>query len=117
MPPASSKPFMPGGRKWVGMSPMSGPPRARRIALRSKPASTARRTLRSSNGLIVVFRLTMRQDTPGTRMSWLLRDVLASLSAAGGGDQSPLIMCEPVRILREDTLVSSLPCGISNSSR
>ena len=40
---------------WVGMSPSSSPPRTRRSASRSKPATTALRTLTSSNGVIVVF--------------------------------------------------------------
>ena len=40
---------------WVGMSPTSSPPRTSRIASRLKPATTARRTLMSSNGLTVVF--------------------------------------------------------------
>jgi len=54
-PPASSKPGMPGGRKWVGMSPVNLPPRALRAASRSNPAMIALRTLMLSSGLIVVF--------------------------------------------------------------
>ena len=40
---------------WVGMSPISSPPRTRRSASRLKPATTALRTLTSSNGLTVLF--------------------------------------------------------------
>ena len=54
-PPASSKPGMPGGIQPLAMSPRTAPPRVRRRALRSDAAMIALRTLRLSNGLIVVF--------------------------------------------------------------
>jgi hypothetical protein len=108
---------MPGGRKCVGMSPTTFPPRARRIALRSNPATTARRTLTSSNGLIVVFIEMYRMLSAGTSTIWSFFDVTASRMIAGGGEKSPLSMCEPSRMRRDETLVSSLPWGMSISSR
>ena len=72
-PPASSKPGTSGGMKCVGMSPITSPPRVRRIASRSKPATTARRTSTLSNGLIVVFIATQRPPPFGTSVELLLR--------------------------------------------
>ena len=46
---------MPGGRKCVATAPTVSPPRASSVALRSKPARTALRTLMSSNGAALVF--------------------------------------------------------------
>ena len=103
--------------KWVGMSPISWPPRVRRIASRSKPAITARRTLTSSNGLIVVFIATQRPPPFGTSVSCSFCLVTTCLRMAGSGEKSPLTMLSPSRILRDATVVSSLPCGMSISSR
>ena len=54
-PPASSKPGIPGGMKWVATGPISSPPRVLRRSVRFDAAITALRTLMSSNGGSVVF--------------------------------------------------------------
>ena len=59
-PPASSKPGKSMGRKCVARSPAAVPPRVSCSALRSEAATTALRTLRLSNGLIVEFIETKR---------------------------------------------------------
>ncbi len=78
---------------------------------------TALRTLRSSNGLIVVFIEIQRPPPDGISTSWLLRFCDASLRFSGSGEKSPLIMLWPVRMRREATPGSSLPSRLSISSR
>src|ERR1700761_3808501 len=84
------------------MSPTKAPPRARRTALRSKPAMIALRTLMLSNGLMVVFSGNQRNPPPGMATYWPLYFVTAVFSSAEGGG-SPPIRCEPDRIWRDDT--------------
>jgi hypothetical protein len=52
--------------KCVGRAPLTLPPYVSRMASRSKPAITARRTSTSSNGGIVVFIATQRAPPLGT---------------------------------------------------
>jgi hypothetical protein len=82
-----------------------------------KPAITARRTSRSSNGGIVVF--IEIQRAPPLGASWIcsLRRASALCSTAGGGGCSPLIMLLPSRTRRDASAASSLPSRISISSR
>src|SRR5215216_7387306 len=62
----SSKPAMPGGIRCWAIGPSASPPRCCRAATRSKPASTALRTLMSSNGGRELSIEIMRQPPPGT---------------------------------------------------
>src|SRR5437764_192285 len=79
---------MPGDRKWVGIAPISGPPKASRSAFLSMPAMTALRTLMLLNGLTVVFRAMYRKrpvKPPGRNCD--LYEVVACFRIAGGARQ------------------------------
>ena len=54
-PPPSSNPPIPGGKKWVAIVPIVGPPRVWRKDVLSIAALRARRTLTLSSGLILVL--------------------------------------------------------------
>ena len=74
------------------------------------------RTLRSSNGLSVVFIEIQRPPVDGDSSSWLLLWSIACLSTSGGGEKSPVAIERPSRILRDATPVSPLPITFSISS-
>jgi hypothetical protein len=65
----------------------------------------------------LVFIATQRPPPFGTSWSSSFWRVDTCLSVEGSGEKSPLIMLSPSMILRAATVVSSLPCGMSISSR
>ncbi len=116
-PPAWSNPGIPGGMKCVAMAPTSGPPRVFTSASRSELAITALRTLRSSNGGLVVFSATYRLPPPAVSVSWSGKFWTASLITSGSELKSPFTRALPFRIFFPAETVSEKPSWMSTLSR